>query len=830
MASKMSPNNKKDKAGSPSGEKGGLLTSKLRGMVSMKKVRFQEDGYDLDLTYITPRMIAMGFPSSGTEGLYRNPVDEVERFFNTRHKDHYRVYNLCSERKYDKDGRFDGRYKRFPFDDHNAPAPISIMSSFIDDVNTFLAEDDSNVVAVHCKAGKGRTGVLVTAYLMATESEYADPQVALDHFAALRTNDGKGVTIPSQHRYVGYWHNMLRMYKGKAPPSPPLKLDNITVSGGAKWDLYITILQGPERQGIDPETVFDTKQPIGFKKAVTGNGTYSFDLRRFNVIVRGDVKVIFKKKKLTGEEHLFHYWFHTAFTEVGEHAYDKAHLDKAVKDIPKHAIFKADLSVKMDISEAPEEFRKRGDSAFFAGNPIGDDTEDVASPTASVKAAEEKRVKDVVKPVADDDDDDDDAQTASSPSGNLADSKRATSIPPPLTERGSQPPQPAAHPVPSTEAPSPAQPAPSTEAPSPAQPAPSTEAPSPALPAPSTEAPSLAQPSAQPAVEPEASKPQEPPPPSASGPPQNQQQDAAPSPPRPGPPATPTYDIVAAPTAADSSPSAASPKQETPAEKRLRELREKREKRQQEREADRLKREEERKQAEDKRKEDAAAREQEREERRLKREEGRKTASQPAAAAQPAAAGLQATADEPAATSATTPAAGESTLQGVEGDVRPGTASQPDVAAPAPTIPEAKTLPATELPQRGHDVVRAAKPASERKGDKSYVAFNRDDYRATATSGGNEPSTEVVNLALGIVKRVKALEATCSLAIKRSNLSSKALDVQREDFTNMPLALVALSVLQRSSRLEIVCAQEKDYRALRSQFRELVRGFRRPRP
>eukprot|EP00659_Diplonema_papillatum_P010089 gene10089-15510_t len=299
---------------------------------------------------------------------------------------------------------------------------------------------------------------------MATESEYADPQVALDHFAALRTNDGKGVTIPSQHRYVGYWHNMLRMYKGKAPPSPPLKLDNITVSGGAKWDLYITILQGPERQGIDPETVFDTKQPIGFKKAVTGNGTYSFDLRRFNVIVRGDVKVIFKKKKLTGEEHLFHYWFHTAFTEVGEHAYDKAHLDKAVKDIPKHAIFKADLSVKMDISEAPEEFRKRGDSAFFAGNPIGDDTEDVASPTAS------------------------------------------------------------------------------------------------------------------PAVEPEASKPQEPPPPSASGPPQNQQQDAAPSPPRPGPPATPTYDIVAAPTAADSSPSAASPKQETPAEKRLRELREKREK------------------------------------------------------------------------------------------------------------------------------------------------------------------------------------------------------------------------------------------------------------
>ena len=33
----------------------------------------------------------MGFPADGTESLYRNDMVDVQRFFDTRHRDHYKV-------------------------------------------------------------------------------------------------------------------------------------------------------------------------------------------------------------------------------------------------------------------------------------------------------------------------------------------------------------------------------------------------------------------------------------------------------------------------------------------------------------------------------------------------------------------------------------------------------------------------------------------------------------------------------------------------------------------------------------------------------------------
>ena len=49
----------------------------LRELVSGKKIRIREGGYNLDLTYITPRVIAMAYPASGLDKIYRNSIDEV---------------------------------------------------------------------------------------------------------------------------------------------------------------------------------------------------------------------------------------------------------------------------------------------------------------------------------------------------------------------------------------------------------------------------------------------------------------------------------------------------------------------------------------------------------------------------------------------------------------------------------------------------------------------------------------------------------------------------------------------------------------------------------
>ncbi|KAH0767233.1 hypothetical protein KY285_003104 [Solanum tuberosum] len=196
---------------------------KARHVVSQNKRRYQEGGFDLDLTYITENIIAMGFPagdmSSGlfgyVEGFYRNHMEEVIKFFETHHKDKYKVYNLCAERLYDA-SLFEGKVASFPFDDHNCP-PIQLIISFCQSAYSWLKEDIENVVVVHCKAGMARTGLMISSLLLYLKF-FPTAEESMDYYNQKRCVDGKGLVLPSQIRYVKYFERILMYFNGENQP------------------------------------------------------------------------------------------------------------------------------------------------------------------------------------------------------------------------------------------------------------------------------------------------------------------------------------------------------------------------------------------------------------------------------------------------------------------------------------------------------------------------------------------------------------------------------------------------------------------------------------
>ena len=111
---------------------------------------------------------------------------------------------------------FNGAVAHWPFDDHN-PCPLKMIGPFCKSISSYLRADNRNTVAVHCKAGKGRTGLMVCAYLLHCGAAKT-AQEATHLFAKRRTHNEKGVTIPSQIRYVNYYERIVR---NLAPPVDP---------------------------------------------------------------------------------------------------------------------------------------------------------------------------------------------------------------------------------------------------------------------------------------------------------------------------------------------------------------------------------------------------------------------------------------------------------------------------------------------------------------------------------------------------------------------------------------------------------------------------------
>lgn len=79
-----------------------------------------------------------------------------------------------------------------------------MLPAVISSLHKFLSQHPENVAVLHCKAGKGRSGTIFCAYLIAQHRWTA--QKALAHFTArrMRSGFGEGVSILSQRRWISY--------------------------------------------------------------------------------------------------------------------------------------------------------------------------------------------------------------------------------------------------------------------------------------------------------------------------------------------------------------------------------------------------------------------------------------------------------------------------------------------------------------------------------------------------------------------------------------------------------------------------------------------------
>ncbi|CAH0515456.1 unnamed protein product [Peronospora belbahrii] len=288
-----------------------------RVLVSQNKRRFQENGFNLDLSYVHPRVIVMGYPAIGVEGLFRNPRSQVRSLLEERHGDNYFVFNFCDEPKRSySPSTFEGRIKHFPIEDHNVPT-FQMMILFCEEAAAWLDASDRHVVVLHCKAGKGRAGMMACMFLLrmgyaATASD------AIDRYNQASVPQTSLVEPAFSIRKL-VLHNTLT---AKKLPKLRLRIFTLTPDGSPKTLLH---------------------QDVGFNE---------FQLHQ---VVRGCVMIDFYRDRMNGCMQTKHFklWFNTYFLkpdkETGLVAFSRSEMDWVARD-KKYRRLPAAFEVKMVVS------------------------------------------------------------------------------------------------------------------------------------------------------------------------------------------------------------------------------------------------------------------------------------------------------------------------------------------------------------------------------------------------------------------------------------------------------------------------------------------------
>uniref|UniRef100_A0A4W6D7M1 Tensin 3 n=1 Tax=Lates calcarifer TaxID=8187 RepID=A0A4W6D7M1_LATCA len=166
-----------------------------------------EEGYELDLTYITERIIAVSFPRGCSEEIYSHNLKDVTRMLKSKHADNYLIINL-SERRHDL-SKMNPKTLDTGWPDLHAP-PLDKICTICKAMESWLNADPLHVVVIHCRGGKGRIGVVISSFVHFTDVSASADQ-ALDRFAMRKYYDDKvsALMTPSQKRYVWILNSLL---------------------------------------------------------------------------------------------------------------------------------------------------------------------------------------------------------------------------------------------------------------------------------------------------------------------------------------------------------------------------------------------------------------------------------------------------------------------------------------------------------------------------------------------------------------------------------------------------------------------------------------------
>jgi protein-tyrosine phosphatase len=175
----------------------------------------------------TPWWFSSGPSQTYPQRAYRNPLDRLVSFLDSRHGDGWAIWEFRAEGTGYPDEAVYHRIRHYPWPDHHPP-PFALVPMIMASMRNWIKEGggggqeaagadlevlhegvaegkkDSRVIVVHCKAGKGRSGSMACSYLI-SECGWT-PEDALARFTErrMRPGFGKGVSIPSQLRWIGY--------------------------------------------------------------------------------------------------------------------------------------------------------------------------------------------------------------------------------------------------------------------------------------------------------------------------------------------------------------------------------------------------------------------------------------------------------------------------------------------------------------------------------------------------------------------------------------------------------------------------------------------------